>query len=79
MIIDNLNFERITISPCETDAILIIDADTMLTLPITLQGFEMITGKDRQIPKLMSSMYVFEFSLRHSGDPLKPARALAIK
>jgi len=27
----------------------------------------------------MSRVYLHEFSLRHSGDPLKPARALAIE
>jgi len=49
MIINNLNFERITISPNETNAVLIVYADAVLTFPITLQNFEMIGWKDCQI------------------------------
>jgi len=46
MIINDLNFERITISPNETDAILIVDANTVLAFPIALQSFEVIPRKD---------------------------------
>lgn len=46
MIVNNLNFERITIPPDETNAILIVDADTVLAFPIFLQSFEMIARKD---------------------------------
>ena len=46
MIVNNLNFERITLSPNETNAILIVDADAVLAFPITLQSFEMIARKD---------------------------------
>jgi hypothetical protein len=46
MIVNNLNFECITIAPNETDAILIVDANTVLALPITLQSFEVIPRKD---------------------------------
>jgi hypothetical protein len=46
MIVNNLNFERITSSPNETNAILIVDADTVLAFPIALQSFEMIARKD---------------------------------
>jgi len=45
MIVNNLNFERITLSPNETNAILIVDADTVLSFPITLQSFEILPGK----------------------------------
>jgi hypothetical protein len=46
MIVNNLNFKRIPISPNETNAILIVDADTVLALPITPQSFEVIPRKD---------------------------------
>jgi hypothetical protein len=49
MIINYLNVKRITIAPNETDAILIVDANTVLTLPITLQSFKAIPWKDCQI------------------------------
>jgi hypothetical protein len=47
--VNNLNFERIASSPDETNTVLIVDTDTVLALPITLQSFEMITWKYRQI------------------------------
>jgi len=34
MVINYLNIERIAIAPDETYAVLIVDADTVLTLPI---------------------------------------------
>jgi len=46
MIINDLNFKGITISPDETNAILIVDANTVLASPITLQSFEVIPRKD---------------------------------
>jgi hypothetical protein len=58
MIVNNLNFERIAISPDETNTILIVDTNTVLALPITLQSFEMITWKYRQISQLMSRVYL---------------------
>jgi hypothetical protein len=39
MIIRNLNVEGVTITPDEADAVLIIDPDAMLPLPVTLQSF----------------------------------------
>jgi len=49
VIINNLHIECITIPPNETDAILIVDADTVLTLPIALQSLKVIPWKDYQI------------------------------
>jgi hypothetical protein len=46
MIINYLDVKRIAIPPNETDAILIVDADAVLTLPIALQTFKVIPGKD---------------------------------
>lgn len=56
MVVNNLNFKRITITPNEANTILIVDADAVLTFPITLQGFEMIAWKDCQISQLTSSV-----------------------
>jgi hypothetical protein len=49
MIVNNLNFKSITVSPNETNAILIVNPDTVLAFPITLQGFKAITRKDCNI------------------------------
>ena len=54
MIINNLDFERITISPKETNAILIVNADAVLAFSITFQGFQTIAREDCKIAQLMS-------------------------
>jgi hypothetical protein len=46
VIINNLNVKRITIAPNETDAILIVDADAVLALPIAFQRLKAIPRKD---------------------------------
>jgi hypothetical protein len=47
--INNLHIERITIVPNETNAILVVDTDAVLALPIALQSFKVIPRKDCQI------------------------------
>ena len=49
MIVSNFNIEHLTISPNETNTVLIVYADAVLTFPITLQSFEMIAWKNHQI------------------------------
>jgi hypothetical protein len=49
VVINYLNIKRIAIAPNETDAILVVNADAMLALPIALQGFKVIARKDCQI------------------------------
>ena len=49
MVINDLDVKRIAIAPNETDPILIVDADTVLTLPIAFQSFKAIPGKDCEI------------------------------
>jgi hypothetical protein len=53
MVINNFNVERIAVLPNETEAILIVDPDAVLTLPIAPQSFQMISGKDRQVAQSM--------------------------
>lgn len=56
MVINYLDVKRIAIAPNETDAILIIDADTVLPFPIALQNFKLIPWKDCKIPQYMRSV-----------------------
>jgi hypothetical protein len=49
MIINYLDVKSITIAPNETDAILIVDTDTVLALPIALQSFKSIPWEDGEI------------------------------
>jgi hypothetical protein len=49
VIVNYLDIKRIAILPNETDAILIVDTNTVLTLSISFQSFKVIPGKDCQI------------------------------
>jgi hypothetical protein len=46
MIINDLNFKCIPVAPNETDAILIINANAVLSLPIPFQSLKVVAGKD---------------------------------
>jgi hypothetical protein len=56
VIINYLNFKRIALTPNETNAILIIDSDTVLTPAISSQSLKMIPRKDRQITQSTRGM-----------------------
>jgi len=79
VVINYLNIKCITIAPNETDAILIIDANTVLALPIPFQRLKVIPWKNCQIAQSVGGVQLHELSLRNSGDLLKPPRALAFK
>lgn len=51
MIIHDLDIVRITLSPDKADPSLIIDTNTVLSLPITLQSFQPISRRNPQITK----------------------------
>jgi hypothetical protein len=79
MIINNLNLKCVPVAPNETDAILIVDANTVLPLPIPLQSLKVISRKNCEITQHMGGMQLHEFSLRNSGNLLKPTRAFAFE
>lgn len=79
MIINDLNLECVPVAPNETDAILIVDANTVLSLPIPLQSLKMISGENREITQHMGGMQLHELSLRNSGNLLQSTRALAFE
>jgi hypothetical protein len=56
VVVNYLDVKRIAIAPNETDAILIIDADTVLPFPSALQNFKLIPWKDCQITQNMRSV-----------------------
>ena len=49
MVVDDFDLVRILILPNEANPPLSVDADRMLSCPITRQGFEAVAGRDAQI------------------------------
>ena len=51
MVIEDFNFVRSVFRPAETEAVLLIDADAELALPVAGEGFQTIPdfGIDRRV------------------------------
>jgi hypothetical protein len=79
VVINYFDIKRVPIAPNETDAILIVDANTVLALPIPFQSLKVIPWKNCQIAQSMGGVQLHKLSLRNSGDLLKPPRALAFE
>jgi hypothetical protein len=62
MIVGNLNFKSIAITPYETEAILIVDPNAVLSGTIPLQGFQMVPGEYGKIRKSNRCVDLHEFS-----------------
>jgi hypothetical protein len=49
MIVDKLDFKRVSVVPAETDTKLVVYADAVLTLAVAVQRFQAITRRGPQI------------------------------
>jgi len=63
IIIDNLHIEGVPLLPPETDAPLVVHPDTPLSFPISGQLLELITWRDPEVLKSLSSIQKFQLSL----------------
>src|SRR6218665_4070236 len=63
--------------PYETDAPLVIDADTVLPPAVALQRFEPVPGGNPQTGQLSSGMQLQELSPCHTFNVLEPGHTLA--
>ncbi len=79
MVIDDLNVEHIALLPYETDAPLIVDANTVLPLPVALEQLQPVAGDGSQIPELPSGIEHPQFAESYVLDSLKLLDSLAVK
>src|SRR6185437_13629408 len=49
VVVDDFDMHRSSLMPNETNAPLVIDPDRVLSLPVRLQGFEPIAGRNAQV------------------------------
>ena len=61
MIVNDLNFVGISVSPNEADAPLIIDSNAVLALAIAAQAFEPVSSRSGQIAELPREMHLVKF------------------
>ena len=68
MVVGNLHVAGISILPDETDAVLVVDPDAVLSLPRAFQGFQTVTGNRRQIARRSRLVQMHELAERDLFD-----------
>ena len=71
MIIGNFNLVNAIVTPTETDTPLLVDANAVLTLPITTQRFKPVGGWNTEIIHGGGMMQHDKFSFRKALDILR--------
>lgn len=66
MVINDFNIVVVAIELFETDPVLIVNANTVLPLPVTMQLFKMICRRDPQITQSSRIIDHHQFSQRNS-------------
>ena len=66
----------VPVTPDEADAILIVDPDAVLALPIASKRLKAIAWKDGQITKLACRVQLLELALRHPRHVLQATASL---
>ena len=79
MIIHDLNIERITLNPGKADPPLIIDTNTVLPLPISLQSFQTISRRNPQITERWGEVENQKLPSRNSFYATKLRYVLIVK
>src|ERR1019366_808067 len=79
MIIDDLDAFRRAVAPDEADSLLIVDPDTMLTLPGTAQRLKPVSWNCRHALQLLGVVQHPKLPARHRSNVAEPAAPLAFK
>jgi hypothetical protein len=68
VVVHDFNFPCCTVAPLEADPPLIVNADAMLTTPVTVQGFEVIAWRDPKIINFLCRVDRKKFGSRTALD-----------
>jgi hypothetical protein len=79
MIVVDLYFEGIPITPKEADTVLIVDPDAMLSVAFTFEGFQSISRENRKIRENTSGVNLYEFSLDDLRKAIVAPRVSAVE
>jgi hypothetical protein len=70
MIINNFHIKGVVALPNEADAPLLVDPDAVLPLPVVMQSFKMVGGRDTQGFKDAGGMKHLQLDCRRALDSL---------
>lgn len=76
MVVDDFDVVCVSIQPAETDAPLVVDAYAVLSLPVTLERLQPITGRNEQVLQAAGLAQVEEFAPCWSFDCTKTSNRL---
>jgi hypothetical protein len=79
VIIRNLDLVGVSTFPDEANPVLVIDPDTVLAGAVSLQGLKPIAWEHSQVGQLPRGCQLFQLSLRHPRDALKPPCVSAVE
>ena len=79
VVVDDLHVFGVAILPDETDPVLIVDSDAVLSAAIAREGFQPIAGKCRQVSKFAGSVELLQLPLRHASDLVQASAESAAK
>ena len=65
MMIDDLYFISVAISPKEADPELVVDANAVLPDPIAFERLESVAGRDAKVIELSGDLKLAELATRH--------------
>jgi hypothetical protein len=68
VVIRDFHFHRALVGPAKTNAILVIDPDTVLAFPVTRQLLESIRRRRRQVAQFHRGIQIIEFPPRNSPN-----------
>jgi hypothetical protein len=71
MVVYDLNFVWFTFDPGEADTILVIDPNTILALPLALEGLQLVAGRYSQLLQQAYGIELIELSPRHAPQTLR--------
>jgi len=77
MVVDDLNFTGVSVSPCKANAPLIVDADAVFTSAIALQSFEVVTRQRGERLDIRRSIKHVQFAESRTLDSLEQAHGVA--
>lgn len=76
MVIRNLYFESVPLTPAETDSPLIVNPNAILPPAIARQFLQTISGRDSQLVERLRGIEDQHFSLRHALNVRRPSPGL---
>lgn len=75
MVVRDLDLVSVALSPLEADAILIVDANAVLALPVAFQPFQTVAGRQQQVSQRSRRVQHLQFLQRCLVDTRRDAAA----